>query len=141
MDHASRTSRDADAAATDVGIRLLVVEDEPALRRIYARVLRAKGYEIIEAEDGEGAIAKFNEDAAHIALAILDVRLPGLSGPAAYARMQQERTDLPVLFVTGHAFDSDEIPIGAPLLLKPFSHDALVAAVESACRRAEARSV
>src|SRR6201999_3001591 len=85
------------------GVRILVAEDEPALRRLVCTVLRADGYEVVEAEDGAAAVALVASDRGALALAILDVRMPALSGPAAYARMVQHRAGLPRLFVTGHA--------------------------------------
>jgi two-component system cell cycle sensor histidine kinase/response regulator CckA len=113
-------------------VRILVAEDEPPLRRILCRILRAQGYEVIEAEDGETAVAKFAADRGGLALVVLDVRLPAVSGPAAYARMVREGASVPVLFVTGHAPDSEVIPSGSPLLMKPFTRDELLRAVEDA---------
>jgi two-component system cell cycle sensor histidine kinase/response regulator CckA len=127
-EHAAPEQRPAAATA----VRILVAEDEPNLRRIVCTVLRAEGYEVIEAEDGEAAVVKFAADREGLALVVLDVRLPALSGPAAYARMVRDRAGLPVLFVTGHAPDSEAIPRGSPLLMKPFTHDDLVRAVEDA---------
>jgi PAS domain S-box-containing protein len=117
-------------------VRVLVAEDEPALRRLVCAILRGEGYEVVEAADGEEAIAKCAADRGGIALAILDVRLPALSGPAAYARMVRDRARLPVLFVTGHAPDSEAIPKAAPLLMKPFTREELLRAVEDARREA-----
>jgi two-component system cell cycle sensor histidine kinase/response regulator CckA len=117
--------------------RILVAEDEPSLRRIFSRVLRGGGYEVIEVEDGDAAVARFAADDGTLALVILDIRMPGLSGPAAYERMARERPDLPVLFVTGHAPDSVEIPRRSSLLVKPFTTDALLRAVARATGAAQ----
>ena len=131
---------EAPAAEPTAGLRVLVAEDEPSLRRIFSRVLRGAGYDVIEAEDGELAVAKFAAEPDGIGLVVLDVRLPGLSGPAAYRQMVRRRPDLPVLFVTGHAPDSIAIPRGAALLMKPFTAEGLRRAIEGVTRKALMRS-
>jgi PAS domain S-box-containing protein len=127
-----RVARTVPPTASIGDVRILVAEDEPSLRRIFCRILRAKGYDVVEAEDGDAAVAKVTADPDRIALVVLDVRLPGMSGPAAYKHMLRRRADLPALFVTGHAPDSEAIPRGSPLLMKPFTSDALLRAIESA---------
>ena len=129
---ATSTLHPSSVPAAARATRILVAEDEPTLRRIVCRVLRAEGYEVIEAEDGEAAVVKFAADRGELALVVLDVRLPALSGPAAYARMVRDRAGLPVLFITGHAPGSEVIPRGSPLLMKPFTQDDLLRAVEDA---------
>jgi len=133
---ASAPRRDRAAAE----IRILVAEDEPALRRIFSRVLREEGYGVIEAEDGNAAVTSFAADAGEIGLVVLDVRLPMRSGPEAYQEMLRHRGNLPVLFVTGHAPDTAAIPAGAPLLVKPFTGEALLRGVEDAIVGATARA-
>jgi PAS domain S-box-containing protein len=127
-----RPARAPRPTATTGAVRILVAEDEPSLRRLFCKVLRAEGYDIVEAEDGDAAVAKVAADPGRIALAVLDVRLPGRSGPAAYEQMLRQRADLPALFVTGHAPDSEAIPRGSMLLVKPFTSDALLRAIASA---------
>jgi signal transduction histidine kinase len=113
-------------------LRILVAEDEAPLRRLVCRILRDGGYDAVPAADGPAAVATFAEDPRGIALVILDVRLPRMSGPAAYRQMAAQRPGLPVLFVSGHAPDSAGIPPGSPLLLKPFANTALLSAVRNA---------
>jgi two-component system cell cycle sensor histidine kinase/response regulator CckA len=83
--------------------RILFVEDEDAVRRVAARLLRARGYEVIEAADGEEALAIAEENAGRIDLMISDVIMPGLDGPHLLRAARQFLGDAPVMFISGYA--------------------------------------
>ena len=83
--------------------RILFVEDEDAVRRVAARLLRARGYEVIEASDGEEALALAEENAGEIDLMISDVIMPGLDGPHLLKAARQFLGDAPVMFISGYA--------------------------------------
>jgi two-component system cell cycle sensor histidine kinase/response regulator CckA len=83
--------------------RILFVEDEDAVRGIAARLLRARGYEVIEACDGEEALALAEEHAGSIDLLISDVIMPGLDGPTMLKRARPFLGDVPVMFISGYA--------------------------------------
>jgi two-component system cell cycle sensor histidine kinase/response regulator CckA len=83
--------------------RILFVEDEDAVRGIAARLLRARGYEVIEACDGEEALALAEEHAGSIDLLISDVIMPGLDGPTMLKRARPYLGDVPVMFISGYA--------------------------------------
>lgn len=83
--------------------RILFVEDEAAVRGITAKLLRQRGYEVIEAEDGEQALALAEEHAGQIDLLISDVIMPGFDGPAALKRARPYLGDIPVIFISGYA--------------------------------------
>ena len=103
--------------------RILFVEDEAAVRGIAARLLRQRGYEVIEAEDGEQALELAELHAGTIDMMISDVIMPGLDGPALLKKARQYLGDAPVLFISGYA-ESDfsdllQDEVGVSFLPKP----------------------
>ncbi len=82
--------------------RILFVEDEDAVRVVAARLLRARGYEVIEASDGEEALA-LAEHAGEIDLLISDVIMPGLDGPTLLKRARPFLGNAQVMFISGYA--------------------------------------
>ncbi len=83
--------------------RILFVEDEDAVRGVAARLLRARGYEVIEAGDGEEALALAETHAGEIDLMISDVIMPGLDGPTLLKKARPYLGDIPVMFISGYA--------------------------------------
>ena len=83
--------------------RILFVEDEDAVRGVAARLLRARGYEVIEAADGEEALALAEQNAGTIDLLISDVIMPGLDGPSLLKKARQYLGSAPVMFISGYA--------------------------------------
>ncbi|WP_332658347.1 cell cycle histidine kinase CckA [Brevundimonas sp.] len=103
--------------------RILFVEDEAAVRGIAARLLRQRGYEVIEAEDGEQALELAEQHAGTIDMMISDVIMPGLDGPALLKKARPFLGDAPVLFISGYA-ESDfsdllQDEVGVSFLPKP----------------------
>jgi len=83
--------------------RILFVEDEDAVRGVAARLLRARGYEVIEACDGEEALALAEEHTGKIDLLISDVIMPGIDGPTLLKRAREFLGTAPVMFISGYA--------------------------------------
>jgi len=103
--------------------RILFVEDEAAVRGIAARLLRQRGYEVIEAADGEEALELAEEWAGQIDMMISDVIMPGLDGPSLLKKARQYLGDAPVMFISGYA-ESDfsdllQDEVGVSFLPKP----------------------
>ena len=82
---------------------ILLVEDEALVRGITARLLRARGYEVLEAEDGDVALDLARTHAGRIDLMISDVVMPGLDGPALLSAARPYLQSTPVLFISGYA--------------------------------------
>ena len=103
--------------------RILFVEDEDVVRSVAARLLRARGYEVIEAGDGEEALLLAEEHAGKIDLLITDVIMPGLDGPTLLKRARQYLDGAPVMFISGYAeaefSDLLEGESGVTFLAKP----------------------
>ncbi len=83
--------------------RILFVEDEDLVRDIAAKLLRAQGYEVVEARDGEEALALIEAEPGRIDLMISDVSMPGMDGPALLAAARPHLAGAPVLFISGYA--------------------------------------
>jgi len=103
--------------------RILFVEDEDAVRGIAARLLRQRGYEVIEAADGEEALILAEEYAGQIDMMISDVIMPGLDGPSLLKKARKYLGDAPVMFISGYA-ESDfsdllQDEVGVSFLPKP----------------------
>ncbi|WP_307347013.1 cell cycle histidine kinase CckA [Caulobacter ginsengisoli] len=83
--------------------RILFVEDEPTVRKVAARLLRARGYDVIEACDGEAALLLAEEYAGKIDLMISDVIMPGIDGPTLLKKARGYLGEAPVMFISGYA--------------------------------------
>lgn len=120
------------------GAYILVVDDESRMRKLLKDFLTAKGYQILEAEDGENAIEVFEENRNKIKLILLDVMMPKLDGWSVLRKIRQE-SNLPVIMLTARGEEQDEL-FGFELgvdeyISKPFSPKILVARVEAILKR------
>ena len=116
--------------------RILVVDDEPAIREVVSLNLQAEGYEVTTAGDTADARAAFERE--QFVLAILDVMLPDGDG-FELARTLRERSDIPIMMLSARDTDVDKavgLGVGADdYLTKPFSPIELVARVKAHLRR------
>jgi two-component system cell cycle sensor histidine kinase/response regulator CckA len=83
--------------------RILFVEDEDAVRGVAAKLLRARGYEVIEAASGEEALELAETHAGQIDLMISDVVMPGMQGPDLLKQARIYLGEAPVMFISGYA--------------------------------------
>src|ERR1041385_3625673 len=86
--------------------RILVVDDDPQIRRVLRTALLAQGYEAIDARNGEEAIERLREDKPD--LVILDVNMPGMNGLQTCAAMRSS-SDVPIIMLTVRDAESDKI--------------------------------
>ena len=84
-------------------VRILFVEDEDAVRGVAAKLLRARGYEVIEAASGEEALELAEFHAGKIDLMISDVVMPGMQGPDLLKQARAYLAGAPVMFISGYA--------------------------------------
>jgi CheY-like chemotaxis protein len=88
-------------------------------------VLKAKGYQLLVAHDGQEAIEIFTANHHRIALALLDVIMPRKSGPEVFAAVRALNPDIPVIFATGYSNETatlaDLVARGVAVLRKPYS--------------------
>ncbi|WP_332671037.1 PAS-domain containing protein [Aromatoleum sp.] len=109
---------------------VLLVEDEPEVRRVIRLQLTALGYPVLEAGDGVEAWTLL-EAVPEIAILVTDTVMPGdIGGRELVARTRALRPDLPILMITGYASDNalaGTAELDVPILRKPFEQDALAA--------------
>ena len=103
---------------------ILVAEDHEGVRELVRSALERLGYRVILASDGEEAVRMFEAHGNEIALVLIDVVMPKLSGQEAYARMSAGRPGLPVLFTTGYSSEPASLDAlvrhGVAILQKPY---------------------
>jgi two-component system phosphate regulon response regulator OmpR len=119
--------------------RILVVEDEPDIRRINAIVLHRAGYHVDTAEDGHAGWKAVSHAPESYALLITDHNMPGLTGLALVKKVRDARMTLPVIMATGalpevDLFDRYPWLQPAVALLKPYSIEQLLGTVEKVLR-------
>ena len=119
---------------------ILVVDDEQRMRKLIKDFLTAKGYSILEAEDGEKALQVYEENKSKITLILLDVMMPKLDGWSVLRQIRQE-SKVPIIMLTARGEEQDEL-FGFELgvdeyISKPFSPKILVARVEAILKRTQ----
>jgi DNA-binding response OmpR family regulator len=121
--------------------RVLVVDDEAALRKFVTSVLGAAGYDVLAATDGEQALALAEDET--LDLVVLDLMLPGLDGLEVCRRIRQT-SDLPIIVLSAKGEEMDKVDAlnsGADdYLTKPFGVSELLARVQAVLRRTQGRS-
>jgi PAS domain S-box-containing protein len=107
---------------------ILIAEDEPSMRTLVRNILQACGYTVLEANDGEEALAISREYRGAVDLLLTDVIMPGMGGKALAQEIIRERPETAVVYMsgyTGHTY-KEQWPLepGCFLLMKPFTrHD------------------
>ncbi len=116
--------------------RILVADDEKDIRRVLRLLLETKGYEVVEAANGQDAIDRARENG--VDLIVMDVMMPHVSGVEATVAIRGFST-VPILFLTAKSLDIDKknayMSGGDDYLVKPFSSTELLLKVESLIRR------
>ena len=117
--------------------RILVVDDDPPLRRMLARTLNAEGYEVTVAADGGGALLAAERVAPDVI--VLDVAMPAMDGLSVTRRLRDRGLGTPILMLTARDAVADRVAgleAGADdYLVKPFAVAELVARVRALTRR------
>ena len=120
--------------------KILVVEDEVAIREFEVINLRRVGYETVEAGSGEEALAVYEEH-GDIDIALLDISMPGMDGFTLCKELRKRSETLGIIMLTARTQEMDKISglmLGADdYITKPFSPTELLARVDSLYRRVE----
>jgi two-component system response regulator MprA len=134
----------AELSAAPSAERVLVVDDDPPLRRMLERTLSAEGFAVAVAADGGSALAATERYAPDVI--VLDVAMPGLDGLAVCRRLRDKGLPTPILMLTARDDVSDRVAgleAGADdYLVKPFAVQELIARIRALTRRhGEAQSL
>jgi signal transduction histidine kinase len=115
--------------------RVLVVDDDPLVRRVAVRLLTKRGFIVLDAADGDEALAVHAATTDPIHLVLSDVVMPGMNGRTLARRLRERDASLAVVYMSGYeadAFvDEPDAPDG-PFIAKPFSEANLLAGMENA---------
>src|SRR5258705_9176077 len=119
--------------------RVLVVDDDPQMRRACQRLLGNEGWTVVSAEHGRAAVEAMDEGREQFDCVLADINMPELDGYGLIAAVRRYDDDLPILLMTGdptldgavRAIDSGAVSY----LTKPFDQETLASAVARAARR------
>lgn len=127
-------SHDTGGAPAPARETILLVEDEPAVRQLFAQALIRSGYRVHEARNGQEAMQVFDQHGDTIDLLLTDMRMPYMGGAELAQHLRARRRTLKLLCVSGYpgATDND---LKADFLAKPFSRDDLLAKVREVLDR------
>jgi CheY-like chemotaxis protein len=114
---------------------ILVVEDDPGVREVTVRSLRAAGYRVLIAASGRDALHMDPRELGQVHLVVTDVIMPGLDGPSMAKQLIQRCPSLRVLYVSGYTQDAlaerSVLASGIEFLHKPFTPSSLLARVRA----------
>jgi len=118
---------------------ILLADDDANVRSMTQSMLERLNYRVVTAVDGAEALTQFEQHRGELALAVLDMVMPRLSGTAAASRMREHETNFPILFITGYDLDASRAQVAdwrdTDVLAKPFSIPALARHVATLRRR------
>ena len=107
---------------------ILLVEDEPAVRQLFAQALVRAGYRVHEARNGQEALQVFDQHGDSVDLLLTDMRMPFMGGAELASQLRTRRGTLKLLCISGYA-GGNELEFSGDFLAKPFSRDQLLAKV------------
>lgn len=121
--------------------RIMIVEDEAAIREFEAINLKRVGYTVVEAGSGEEALEIYDSDSEGFDIALLDISMPGMDGFALCKELRKRSETLGIIMLTARTQEMDKISglmLGADdYITKPFGPTELLARVDSLYRRVE----
>ena len=116
------------------GELVLVVDDEPGVRRLVCAILNRSGYRTVDATHGNEGLSVFEQQCGAVRLVVSDLMMPQLEGPGMIRALRQVQPDLKTIVVTGLGEENriaEARAAGADLVLnKPFTGEQLLASVK-----------
>ena len=119
--------------------KLLVCEDEDAIREFEVLTLRRSGYEVVDTACGEDAIEAFNKAPNDFSVVLLDIMMPGIDGLTVCEKIREKNSRVGIIMLSAKTQEMDKVKglmLGADdYVTKPFSPSELAARVDAICRR------
>jgi len=119
--------------------KVLIAEDEKAIREFVVLNLKRNGFEVIEADNGDTALSLFDENASEIDVVLLDIMMPGTDGIEVCKQIRQKNSTTGIVMLTAKTQEMDKVTgllVGADdYVTKPFSVSELMARVDAIYRR------
>lgn len=119
--------------------KLLVCEDEDAIREFEVLTLRRSGYEVVDTACGEDAIEAFNKAPNDFSVVLLDIMMPGIDGLTVCKKIREKNSRVGIIMLSAKTQEMDKVKglmLGADdYVTKPFSPSELSARVDAICRR------
>ncbi len=119
--------------------RILICEDEDAIRDFVVINLQRAGYEVVDVSSGEAALETYDKEHGNFGVAILDVMLPGIDGFTVCKRLREQNSTIGIIMLSAKSQEMDKVNglmLGADdYVTKPFSPSELVARVDAVFRR------
>ena len=113
-------------------MRLLIIDDEPALLELLRRYLMRLGYDVETFAAAEDALARFQAEPAAFSMAITDLSLPGMNGEDLIRKLRERRPRLPAIITSGYPYQPRSADIG--FLQKPFLPQAMAEKIKEALK-------
>lgn len=121
---------------TPAPLRILVVDDEPPIRRFLRTSLGTQGYQVLEADDGQGALDIIGRN--HVDVLVLDLGLPDIDGFEVIRRLDQKGSTVPIIVLSSRDDEAGKVQaldLGADdYVTKPFGVEELLARIRAALR-------
>jgi CheY-like chemotaxis protein len=111
--------------------KIVLVDDEPAVRKLVKMYLERKGIAVIDAPSGDAAFDLLVRENLEVSLLVTDVTMPGLSGRELAGRVRQLRPALPILLISGYAEQPPETSEDFHYLRKPLDLPRLLLEIET----------
>ena len=123
--------------------RVLICEDENIIREFVVINLKRAGYEVVDTDCGEAALAAYERENGNFDIAVLDIMMPGIDGLAVCRQLRAQSGALGIILLTAKAQETDReegLACGADdYITKPFSPSELVKRVDKLCRRLKSK--
>jgi CheY-like chemotaxis protein len=136
---AQSAKSDAQAQQLTGSENILLVEDDPSVRRTIQEVLEEFGYTVLEAVDGVDAVRVFRQHRDRIHLVLCDIIMPSRNGKAAYEELKKIRPDITVIFMSGYTADIIEqkglLESGLDIISKPINPPELLQMIREVLER------
>ncbi len=119
--------------------RILLAEDEDAIRDFVVINLKRAGYDVVQTANGEEALAAFERENGNFSVALLDIMMPGIDGFEVCKRIREKNNKIGIIMLSAKSQEMDKVRglmLGADdYVTKPFSPSELTARIDALCRR------